>query len=145
MFSLFQSFLIVHFLSIPIVETLITGERRYQYSSSLPWLIQLDHYAHPTGLTGLNTSMPMVTSKPDPNMCGACEYGSRYFFNKWGDNIYTYTAAAVELIIDDSTNTTSTSTITNASFARPSYKNFPGANVTGSVATLTLAATTLFV
>ncbi|KAG6999235.1 hypothetical protein G7Y79_00036g071910 [Physcia stellaris] len=90
------------------------------------------------------TSRPLVTPEPTASSCWGCTYNRKVLRGFWDTNeIYTQTAALVELIIDDSTNTTSTSTIRNASLPSPTY-TIDNSVVNGSVATLTLGSLTTY-
>ena len=82
----------------------------------------------------------MVTSMRASSTCGACAYGFEVGGGPWASEIYTYTAAVIELIVDDSANTTSTATIKSANFSAPSGV-YGDATITGPVATETLGAT----
>lgn len=85
----------------------------------------------------------MITSSPDLSNCKACAYSYRVANFWWDDAIYNRTTAAVEIIIDDSINKTSTSTIKNGSYTMPPVPD-DARDVVGSVATLALDPSTYY-
>ena len=91
----------------------------------------------PTGET------PTLTSISSSVSCGDCHYNFEIGGGPWNSQIYTHTAATVELLIDDTTNQTVTSTIQGTSFVPPSGV-FAEETATGTVVTEDLTGTTLY-